>query len=261
MHIKLMLVSKPMEQDPKDKPDDISWPKPEEPLDPTQWFKPDPVDTTSSKKLPGMHLFSGKKAGIIILTIVGSIILLGGSTFAFVALKNRDTAPSGQSTIQSEPSPRDELARATEDTQGTGQDQPTGEPTPSDQTISQDQTDSVAPSTTDTPPTQQTQEPAPSAPGPTAPTHNTYSMSYTNSCFSPNTITIANGDTITFVNNSTRDMWPASDNHPSHTIYPEFDPGQSIAPGGSYSFTFSKSGTWGFHDHNKPNCDGTVTVQ
>lgn len=250
-----------MEQDPKDKPDDISWPRPDEPLDPTQWFKPDPVDTTGSKKLPGTQIFSGKKARIILLAIVGLIILLGGSAFAFVVLRNRDTAPSEQLPIQSEFSSRDELSRASEDSQDTSQDQPTEEPTPSDQTISQDQTDSVAPSTTDTAPTQRTQEPAPSGPEPTAPTHNTYTISYSNSCFSPNTITITNGDTITFVNNSTRDMWPASDNHPSHTIYPEFDPGQSIAPGGSYPFTFTKSGTWGFHDHNKPNCDGTITVK
>jgi plastocyanin len=104
----------------------------------------------------------------------------------------------------------------------------------------------------------------PSSPPPTAGTTltaKTYEIIYTNSCYSPANRTIKKGDTIIFVNNSSRNMWPASDNHPSHTLYSEFDAKNDIAPGGAYSFTFTKTGVWGYHDHSKPNCEGTITVQ
>jgi plastocyanin len=95
-----------------------------------------------------------------------------------------------------------------------------------------------------------------------ASTGKTYEISYSNTCFDPANRTIKLGDTIKFIDNSkTRSMWPASNDHPSHLIYPEFDPKQSIAPGGSWSFTFNKKGTWGYHDHLKPNCTGLITVQ
>jgi hypothetical protein len=74
-------------------------------------------------------------------------------------------------------------------------------------------------------------------------------------------MTIRKGDTVAFVDNSSKDMWPASDNHPSHTIYPEFDAKSAVPPGGTFSFRFDKVGVWGYHDHLKPNCDGSVTVQ
>ena len=88
----------------------------------------------------------------------------------------------------------------------------------------------------------------------------TYNISYTDSCFDPETTTINQGDTVVFTNNSSTKMWPASDNHPSHTKYPEFDAEKSIPEGETYSFTFDKSGTWGMHDHNKSSCEGTITV-
>ncbi len=88
----------------------------------------------------------------------------------------------------------------------------------------------------------------------------TYEISYTNNCYTPANRTIKKGDTIKFINNSTRSMEPASDDHPSHTIYSAFDANNDIAPSGTYSFTFTKVGTWGYHDHNKPSCMGTITV-
>ena len=87
-----------------------------------------------------------------------------------------------------------------------------------------------------------------------------YNISYTDSCYDPETTTINKGDTVVFTNNSSSKMWPASDNHPSHTKYPEFDAKRSIANGETYSFTFEKSGTWGMHDHIKDSCEGSITV-
>jgi plastocyanin len=88
----------------------------------------------------------------------------------------------------------------------------------------------------------------------------THTVSYTNSCYSPQTLSINKGDTVKFVNNSNLDMQPASDPHPNHTNYPEFDADNGVDPGGSFSFTFTRSGTWGFHEHYKPSCKGTITV-
>ncbi|MES2971286.1 MAG: hypothetical protein V4702_03135 [Patescibacteria group bacterium] len=89
----------------------------------------------------------------------------------------------------------------------------------------------------------------------------TYEISYTDSCYSPANVTIKKNDTVRFTNNNTKNMWPASDNHPWHTLYSGFDANNSIAPGGSYSFTFTKTGSWGYHDHQKSSCTGTITVQ
>src|SRR2546421_517242 len=74
--------------------------------------------------------------------------------------------------------------------------------------------------------------------------------------FSPQQITINSGDSITFVNKDTTDHWPASDLHPTHTIYPEFDPKQAIHPNSSWSFTPKRSGTFKFHDHLNPHKKG-----
>lgn len=89
----------------------------------------------------------------------------------------------------------------------------------------------------------------------------TYSIGYTDNCFTPADITINRGEAVRFTNNSTRDMWPASDKHPSHSLYPEFDSTGTIAPGDSYTFTFAKAGTWDYHDHLKLKCGGTITVR
>ena len=78
--------------------------------------------------------------------------------------------------------------------------------------------------------------------------------------FSPNNITIKKGETITWKNDSAVFFWPASAIHPTHQIYPEFDAKKGTAPGGEWSFTFDKVGTWKYHDHLKPSAFGTVIV-
>ncbi len=78
--------------------------------------------------------------------------------------------------------------------------------------------------------------------------------------FSPPTITIQQGSTITFKNNDTQNRWPASNIHPTHEIYPEFDPKTLVAPGKSWEFTFDKAGTWKYHDHLIPTDSGTIIV-
>lgn len=67
--------------------------------------------------------------------------------------------------------------------------------------------------------------------------------------FSPTSITIKKGTTVTFMNEGSTSHWPASDPHPTHTIYPEFQAPSEIKPGASWSFTFDKVGSWRYHDH------------
>ncbi len=85
-------------------------------------------------------------------------------------------------------------------------------------------------------------------------------MHMTDSSYEPKDLTITVGDTVTFENAGLEDKWPASNIHPTHAIYPEFDPQRPIPPGESWSFTFSKVGVWKYHDHLTPTLVGTITV-
>ncbi len=78
--------------------------------------------------------------------------------------------------------------------------------------------------------------------------------------FQPVSIHIAQGTRVTFINHTDKAMWPASNLHPTHEIYPEFDPKIRIEPGGSWDFVFTKQGTWRYHDHLRPTFTGSVVV-
>ena len=79
--------------------------------------------------------------------------------------------------------------------------------------------------------------------------------------FSPSTLNIKQGQTVKFINDGKEDHWPASNIHPTHLIYPEFDPKRPISPKESWSFTFNKIGIWRMHDHLYPEFTGTITVE
>ncbi len=102
-------------------------------------------------------------------------------------------------------------------------------------------------------------------------------ITYTDSGFSPSSITVTEGATVTWVNQSSGKMWVASGNHPSHTLYdgtsasdhcannaPDsatvFDECTATLNGGSFSFTFGKSGSWTYHNHVHASDQGTVVV-
>ncbi len=78
--------------------------------------------------------------------------------------------------------------------------------------------------------------------------------------YEPKEITIEVGDTVQWVNESGEYHWPASDLHPTHGVYPEFDPMTPVAPDDVWQFTFTKEGEWRYHDHIRANKTGTVTV-
>jgi len=93
--------------------------------------------------------------------------------------------------------------------------------------------------------------------------------------YTPNTLTIAKGTTVYFVNKGTNEHWPASAVHPTHTVYPDsdiskcgtseaatmFDACRGLKQGEFWAFTFNEVGSWRFHDHLVPKLNGTITVQ
>ena len=86
-------------------------------------------------------------------------------------------------------------------------------------------------------------------------------MAYTNEGFAPESVTVAAGDVVRFINVSDWDFWPASNIHPTHDILPEFDSLQPIPPQGSWSHQFDKLGRWYYHDHLAPEKGGLVAVE
>lgn len=78
--------------------------------------------------------------------------------------------------------------------------------------------------------------------------------------FEPSNISVQLGDTVCFENRDEEARWPASNIHPTHDIYPEFDPRTPVRPGETWCFIFTKAGIWKFHDHLLPELIGTITV-
>jgi plastocyanin len=78
--------------------------------------------------------------------------------------------------------------------------------------------------------------------------------------FEPSEISIKKGETVSFVNEDSEYRWPASNIHPTHEIYPDFDPLEPVKPGEVWSFTFDEAGEWRFHDHLLPRFTGTIRV-
>jgi len=99
---------------------------------------------------------------------------------------------------------------------------------------------------------------------------------YTSTGFSPGSVSIAEGQTVKWINQSSGEMWVAAAVHPTHMAYDgttknahcavgytgtiPFDACESVGPGESYSFTFTKADTWKYHDHVHATMFGTVVV-
>jgi plastocyanin len=101
----------------------------------------------------------------------------------------------------------------------------------------------------------------------------TQAITYDGKKFSPATLTIAKGTTVTWTS-SAGNMWIASDVHPTHTDYDGTTrsahcaagysgpkPFDECAGGTTFSFTFDKAGTYTYHDHLSAGHTGTITVQ
>ncbi len=82
----------------------------------------------------------------------------------------------------------------------------------------------------------------------------------TASGFVPDTVMAEVGDTIVFHTNTENDFWPASDAHPSHSAYPDFDPQQLITSNNTWSYTFTEPGRYAYHDHINPLARAVIMV-
>lgn len=86
-----------------------------------------------------------------------------------------------------------------------------------------------------------------------------------NGSVSPAQVTVAVGQSVTFVNNDTRAHDISSDPHPSHTACPSINNANNLQAGQTkLTFGFSGTGSCGFHDHNDPNNNslkGRIVIQ
>ncbi|TSC87248.1 MAG: Uncharacterized protein G01um10148_353 [Parcubacteria group bacterium Gr01-1014_8] len=78
--------------------------------------------------------------------------------------------------------------------------------------------------------------------------------------FQPSELTVKKGSTVTFTTTAARQFWPASNLHPSHDIYPDFDAKRPLESDEVWSFTFNTAGDWPFHDHIRSYYVGVVHV-
>ena len=98
-------------------------------------------------------------------------------------------------------------------------------------------------------------------------------VTYDGKNFSPASVAIPVGGTVNWVDTSGT-MWVASNPHPVHDGYDGTTKTEHCAAGyagpapfdqcaasASFTFTFSKAGTWGYHDHFNHDAAGTVVVQ
>lgn len=103
--------------------------------------------------------------------------------------------------------------------------------------------------------------PAPSASRDTLPAEHTEVIMNTDG-FSPASVSLMAGDTVCWMNEHAGEArWPASNDHPTHEEYAEFDPQTPVRDGNHWCFTFSKPGSWVYHDHLFPEFRGTVVVK
>jgi len=97
----------------------------------------------------------------------------------------------------------------------------------------------------------------------------------TSSGFSLQSLTISQGESVTFINKGSVLSWPASAVHPTHRLYPGsdinkcvtaeekniFDACRGLKQGESYIFTFNEKGSWRYHDHLNPSSTGVIVVE
>lgn len=102
-------------------------------------------------------------------------------------------------------------------------------------------------------------------------------VTFTDTGFSPASVTLKAGESVTFINDTDKPMWVASAQHPTHTVYDgtnlsehcasghsgeqPFDQCSSAGKGGTYTFTFTKPGEWKYHNHMGSGQFGTIVVE
>ncbi len=83
----------------------------------------------------------------------------------------------------------------------------------------------------------------------------------TSSGFSPQNITIAVGESVTWINEDTENYQIQSAVHPTHQLYPPLNTVGLLKSGEKKSLSFPDPGTYKYHDHLNPTLFGSVTVE
>jgi plastocyanin len=93
-----------------------------------------------------------------------------------------------------------------------------------------------------------------------APQNKTVTISIVNNKFDPSPVVLNVNDTINWVNKDVKAHQIASDVHPSHDLLPGLESG-ILATNQTYSFKFTKAGTFTYHDHLNTAIKGTIEVK
>lgn len=93
-------------------------------------------------------------------------------------------------------------------------------------------------------------------------------VSYVNTGFEPQSVTIKAGETVRFTNNSTEELWVAADDS-AGALYPHVQNGCGssaldscgpLEPGQYWQFTFTEKGTWSFTNNLDKSNGATIAV-
>jgi len=77
---------------------------------------------------------------------------------------------------------------------------------------------------------------------------------FTDSGFSPNSITVNVGTMVRFVNDANQNLWIVAENS-------TFDMGQSVGRNGVYEYRFTSAGEWGYYNKHNTTQKGKIIVQ
>lgn len=104
-----------------------------------------------------------------------------------------------------------------------------------------------------------------------------HTVVYSDGGYAPKELTVKKGEKVTFRNESSHVMWPASAMHPAHAEYPGsglqkctdssvdkstlFDSCSEKKSREEWSFQFQEVGTWNYHDHRRAEYWGTIIVE
>ncbi len=85
-------------------------------------------------------------------------------------------------------------------------------------------------------------------------------ITFDGSQFSPATLTVKSGSKVTITNTSSNELQMDSNPHPVHTDDTDLNVG-SVLAGLSKTFTVTKTGSFGYHDHLDPSIQGQITIE
>lgn len=83
---------------------------------------------------------------------------------------------------------------------------------------------------------------------------------YANNAFAPAELKVKAGERVVFRNDHVAAVRLSSNPHPIHSSFREFD-SDTLQPGETYEFVFTKSMTLEYHNHFNPGVGGKIIVE